>query len=152
MKTLDSLLLVIVAVLAPLKGVLITVMMLPLVDLLLALICAKKSKVKITSSGLKRTIAKVLMYEIATVLAFMTETWLTGDLVPAIKIVTGLIGVTELKSCLEHLDDLNGMPLFTSILSRLAPPPIDLPQIPQEAIPSLYKRRRRHRGPKKPRK
>jgi hypothetical protein len=107
---------------APIRPSMAAVFLLPVIDLILALVYAKRSKQPITSSGIKRTVAKVFLYELATILAFVTETYLTGAFVPAIKMVTGLIGVTELKSCLEHLDDLGGQPLFASLLSKLAPP------------------------------
>lgn len=109
------------AIFAPAKTALVTVMVLPLADLVLAVICAVRAKKPITSSGLKRTVAKILMYETATVLAFLTEQFLTGPVVPAARLVTGLIGLTELKSCLEHLDSLSGGSLFKTILDRLSP-------------------------------
>ena len=108
--------------LMPIRPAMASVLMLPLVDLILALVVARRGKVAITSTGLKRTVGKVLMYETATILAFVVETSLTGPWVPVVKMVTGLIGMTELKSCLEHLDELGGQPLFASLLSRLAPP------------------------------
>ncbi len=111
--------------LVPIHPALISVMCLPIADLALALLCARKNKEAITSSGLKRTVAKVLMYEAAVILAFVTETTLLGSLVPAVKMITALIGITELKSCLEHLDILGGAPFFASILNKLAPPKDD---------------------------
>lgn len=111
--------------LMPVRPAMAAALCLPLTDLALGLIAAHKAKTPITSSGLKRTVAKILMYQVAIILAFAVEVNLMGDLVPTVKIVTGLIGATELKSCLEHLEELSGMPLFESILSRLSPPPID---------------------------
>jgi hypothetical protein len=107
------------ALLAPAKTSLVAVMVLPLVDLGLALAVAVKTKQPITSSGLKRTVAKLLMYEVATVLAFITEKYLTGDIVPCMRIVTGLVGITELKSCLEHLDELSGGSFFKAAVNQL---------------------------------
>jgi hypothetical protein len=107
--------------LVPVRPAIISVMALPLVDLCFALTIAKRSGQSITSSGLKRTVAKILMYEAATVLAFIVETYLINGWVPIVKTVTGIIGMTELKSCLEHLDDLGGNKLFGSILAALAP-------------------------------
>jgi Bacteriophage holin family len=89
------------------------------VDLVLGLLVALKQKNAVTSGGIKRTVAKVLMYEIAVILAFVTQSVLTGDMVPAMRIVTGLIGATELKSCLEHLDTLSGGSLFKTAIDRL---------------------------------
>lgn len=108
--------------LAPVRPAMAVVLVLPIIDFVLGVTCAFRAKRTLTSAGFKRTIAKVFLYEIATVLAFLVETWLTGPIVPAIKMVTGLIGVTELKSCLEHLDELGGNPIFASLLDKLAPP------------------------------
>lgn len=107
--------------LAPIRPALLSILLLPLVDLTLGLIAAYRAKRPITSSGIKRTVAKVLIYQVAALLAFCVETYLTGGWVPAVRMVTGLIGVTELKSCLEHLDELGGSPLFASLLKKLAP-------------------------------
>jgi hypothetical protein len=93
-----------------------------LVDLFLACLAARKAGRPILSAGIKRTVAKVLMYELAIILAFVAETYLLGALVPVVRMVTGLIGMTELKSCLEHLDELGDNQLFASILTSLAPP------------------------------
>lgn len=122
MKTLKALIAAAWLLCIPLHPALISVMVLPLVDLVLGLLGAKKAGLPITSAGLKRTVAKVFMYELATILAFITESYLLGSLVPVVKMITGLIGMTELKSCLEHLDELGGQPLFASILTKLAPP------------------------------
>jgi hypothetical protein len=123
--------------LAPAHVALGSVAALPLVDLLLALMCARKALgplqsnplkeiatwlTLVESGGLKRTVAKILMYEMATVLAFFVGTYLTGPIVPCLQGVTGLIGVTELKSCLEHLDELHGSSLFATLVKKLAPP------------------------------
>ena len=108
--------------LAPIQPAMGCVMALPIVDLILALYCAKRAGQPLTSTGLKRTVAKILMYEAATILAFLTETYLTGPALPCLRLVTGLIGCTELKSCLEHLDEAQGSSLFAMILSKLSPP------------------------------
>jgi dolichol kinase len=108
--------------LVPIHATIAAIIALPTGDLLLALVSAYKAKRPITSAGIKRTVAKVVLYLTAAVLAFVVETWLTGPAVPAIKIVTGLIGVTELKSCLEHIDELSGGDLFKSAIASLAPP------------------------------
>jgi hypothetical protein len=109
-------------VLAPLRPALGAVAALPLLDLALGLIAAYRGKRPLTGAGIKRTVAKVCLYEVATILAFIVEMYMTGPFIPCIKMVTGLIGCTELKSCLEHLDELGGQPFFASIITKLAPP------------------------------
>lgn len=107
------------ALLAPAHAAMGAVMALPVVDLVLALAVARKNGQSVTSGGLKRTVAKILMYELAVILAYVTQATLTGDLVPALRIVAGLIGVTELKSCLEHLDEMSGGSFFKTAIDRL---------------------------------
>jgi hypothetical protein len=115
---------------APIRPALACVMALPLVDLVLGLACARKAKRPITSSGMAQTINKILRYEAATLLAFSVETWLTGSWVPAVKAITGLIGMRELQSCLEHLDELGASPIFAKALDRIDPSRQDSPTPP----------------------
>jgi hypothetical protein len=108
--------------LMPVYPALLSILALPVIDCILALLCRYKSKQPLSPAKLRRTLAKIVTYETATVLAFIVETNLTGELIPAIKMVTGLIGITELASCLKHLDELGGSPMFASILNHLSPP------------------------------
>ena len=115
----------------PMQSTLIAVVVLPLFDLFLALAVAFKEKWAtvrwysclsvIESAGIKRSVAKITLYLIGAIMAFIAETWLTGPVIPCVKVVTGLVGVTELKSCLEHLDNLGGGQLFKQAISALAP-------------------------------
>lgn len=108
-----------VAVLAPIKTVLITTGVLVTADLIIGLIAARRRGDKIVSSGLRRTVTKTLVYQIAIILGFLTETYLMAGVLPVAKLIAGMIGTVELKSILENLDDINGSPLFTSIISKL---------------------------------
>lgn len=117
------------ALLLPIRPVLGAAFALPVLDLLLALTVAWRTSPlpwwkryqTIRSTGIKRTVAKISMYMAGVLLAFITETWLTGSAVPCIHVVAGLVGLTELRSCLEHLDDLNGNKLYAKVLNALAP-------------------------------
>lgn len=52
-------------------------------------------------------------------LGFLTEQYMTGDLVPVMKILAGLIGITELKSILENLEEITGMPIIKMLIDKL---------------------------------
>lgn len=119
MKILKDLFLMILVILTPIKAALITVGVLVIMDLFLGLAAAKKRKEPITSSGLRRTVSKLLVYEMAIILGFITETYLAGSIVPISKIISGLIGITELKSILESLDEVNGASIFDSLIKKL---------------------------------
>lgn len=119
MKYIEAILLSSLALLAPAKAMLVTVLLLSLFDMLLGVAAAIRRKEPVTSRGLKRTILKLFVYEIAVVCAFLAQTYLIGPEIPAMNLVSGLIGLTELKSILENLDEINGEPLFQTILSKL---------------------------------
>lgn len=118
-KYLESLVLVTASVFAPIKAAIIVAMALIMADLVFGLIAAKKRGEKLSSSGLRRTVTKVFVYEVAIMLGFLTETYMIGQAIPLVKLISGLIGIVELKSVLESLDELNGSSLFSSVIQKL---------------------------------
>lgn len=119
MKTLQTIALALLALFAPTKSVVITVMALTMVDFFTGIIAAKRSGTPITSNGFKRTILKILVYETATLCAFVVGLYLTGPELPVMNLVTSLIGLTELKSVLENLDRIVGGSFFRSLTNKL---------------------------------
>lgn len=119
MKLLQTIALMLVSVFAPTKVVLSVVLVLALVDLLVGLLAAKKQGDPITSTGLKRTVVKLFVYELATLMAFLVGEYLVPLELPIMKMVTGLIGMTELKSILENLDIIAGGSFFRSVVNQL---------------------------------
>lgn len=119
MKYLEIVGLSILAIFAPIKAILIAALVLVMADFITGVIAAYKRKEPITSSGFKQSILKAVIYEIAIILAYLAEHFLIGDLVPATKIVGTLIGLTELKSCLENLDSISGSSFFQTLIDKL---------------------------------
>jgi len=109
----------IVTIFAPIQAALIVALCLVVADLITGVIAAKKQKEAITSSGIKRTVGKIVLYELAICLAFLCQQYLTGDLFPASKLVTALVGLTELTSILENLNAIHGAPVFKIILDKI---------------------------------
>jgi len=118
MKYIDALLISILAVFAPIKATLITTAVLVFVDLVTGIWAAVKRKEPITSSGIRRTVSKMFVYETAIMLAFLTEQYMT-DAVPFVKLIAGLVAVVELKSCLENLDSISGTDLLKAVIDKL---------------------------------
>lgn len=120
-----NILLAIIAFLMPVKMAMAAAIGLTAFDLIFGLLAAPHRKQKITSAGLKRTIIKIFVYEIVIALALVTETYLTQDLIPLVKLATSYIGLTELKSILENIEDITGVPalqtLIDSIVAKLKP-------------------------------
>lgn len=109
-----------ITVFAPLKPVLLTVGVLVFADLGTGIAAAKKCGEKVTSSGLKRTVLKIMIYEGAIGLSFLVHQYLTGDLLPADKILAALIGMTELQSVMENLHIVYGGNVFTVLANKIA--------------------------------
>lgn len=118
MKTLHSILIATVSVFLPVQGLLTTSAILIAVDLISGVVAAHKRKEPITSSGLRRTISKLFVYEIALILAFLAETYMM-PMIPVTKMVSSLVALTELKSIYENLDSITGGDLLKTIISKL---------------------------------
>lgn len=106
------------AVFAPIHAVMEVTGGLILIDLVTGVMAAKKTGQEITSKGISRTLAKVVLYELALATSFLVHQYMTGDLLPADKLVAGLIGLVELKSILENINAANGTPVFAAIVDR----------------------------------
>ena len=116
---LESLLLAALAVFYPIKTVLMAVLALIFADLFFGLAAAKKRGEAITSKGLKRSVVKIMVYELAIASGYLVHTYLTGDLIPADKLIASLIGITELKSVLESLQEIYGEPFFSVVIKKI---------------------------------
>lgn len=112
--------LALLAVFAPAEQVVLTVMALTGLDMITGILAAKKLGHAITSSGLKRTVVKTAIYEVAILASYLVGMYLTGPYVPVMNICSSLIGLTELKSVLENLDILNGGSFFRSMTNKLS--------------------------------
>lgn len=118
-QKLSGLLMSIALVFLPIKATLITVMVLTVADLISGIMASRKEGKKITSSGLKRTIIKTTVYELVVMLGFLTEQYMTGDTIPIVRILAGFIGLTELKSVMENIERISGMPLIRLLIEKL---------------------------------
>ena len=119
MKLLGSLAIAALAVLAPIKAVLIVTFLLVLADLITGVWAAVKTKQSITSAGFRRTLVKMFIYEILVITGFLVETYLTGNSVPISKLITSFIGLTETLSIIENLNIISETNLFATILAKL---------------------------------
>lgn len=113
------LLLATLAVFAPIKTAIITAFALALIDTILGIIAAKKRGESINSAGLRRSIVKIFVYEAAIMLGYLTETYMTGPEIPVDKIITGFVGLTEITSIVENLNEITGSNLLGSLISKL---------------------------------
>lgn len=107
------------AVLAPVKTVMITVGVLIMIDLVMGIWAAKKRGESISSAALRRTVSKFLVYQLAVLSAFLVQHYLIADAIPMVNLVAGVIGMVEIKSILENSNGVLGYDLFKQLLSKL---------------------------------
>jgi hypothetical protein len=111
--------LVAVAALAPIQAVIISVGLLVMADMVTGIWAAHKRGEAIKSAGLRRTVSKLIIYQIAIITGFIVEQYLVGSIVPLVKILGGVIGLVEFKSILENANAISGTDLFKLVIERL---------------------------------
>jgi len=121
-KLAEALIIAILVVLAPAKSMVIASLAFIGIDLITGILAAKRRGDRLTSAGLKRTIVKVFVYESAILLGFIAETYLIMGVIPVAKIISSFVGVTELKSVLENIDEIGGGDLLKTLLKQLSGP------------------------------
>ncbi len=116
---LQPLLISTLAVFAPVKSVLIVTFVLIVCDMFSGILAALKRGEKISSAGLRRSVTKFLVYNMAIITGFLVEHYMLSMIFPISKLIAGLISVVELKSILENLNTVNGSDIFKSVLNQL---------------------------------
>lgn len=107
-------------VFAPIKTIILAAFVMIMADLITGIIAAKKRGESVTSAGFSRTMVKTMVYQTAIIMGFLTETYLTGGLIPVSKIITSYIGLTEITSIIENLNSISGGSLMKALVDKLA--------------------------------
>jgi hypothetical protein len=108
-----------IAVLAPIKPMLMTAMILLLIDLITGIWAALKRQEKIESAKLGRSITKFFLYNLAIITGFLMETYMSIDFIPLVKISCALIALTEGKSIFENISSITGVNFLDKLKSHL---------------------------------
>lgn len=119
MRFIEALILSALAVFVPIKAAMITIAILILADLVTGIWASHKRGDKITSAGLRRSLSKIIIYEIGLGLGFLLETYLLAGILPVSKLIGGVIGLIEFKSVSENLDGILGESTFKLIAKKL---------------------------------
>jgi hypothetical protein len=106
-------------ILAPIKAAMIVVGCLIFIDLMTGIWAAIKRQQPVTSAALRRTISKMIIYQIAVISGFLIEHYLVQGELPIVKIVAGFIGIVEFKSILENGNFILGTDIFKTLISKL---------------------------------
>jgi len=108
-----------VSVLAPIQAVMLTVGALIVFDLVTGVMAARKRGEVVKSAALRRTVSKLVIYQIAVISAFLVETFLLKGALPISKITAGIIGTVELTSIFENVNTVYGSNIFKKVLGML---------------------------------
>lgn len=114
-----SIFVAVLAVLAPIKAMIFTMLALVLADLITGVWAAHKLQQPITSAKLRTTVSKLLIYLIAICIGYLTETYLLEGLLPISKLIAGAVGMVELTSLLENANKILGQNLFKMLIDKL---------------------------------
>lgn len=96
--------------LAPVQATMIAVSALVVGDLVTGVWAALKRGETFSSAKFRQTVTKTIGYQLAIVLAFITESQLIPEL-PVVKVVGGLIASVEFTSAGENLSSILGIPI-----------------------------------------
>lgn len=108
----------VMGVFAPIQSLLLTTGVMIMADLVTGVMAARKRGEKITSGGFRRTLVKIFVYELALMLAFLAEKYMS-DLLPFVKIASSMISLVELTSIYENLNSISGMNLLKGLIDKL---------------------------------
>lgn len=109
----------IVTVLAPIHAIMVVVFFLIMTDLIFGIWAAVKRGERITSSAMRRTISKILVYETVLIAAFVFEFFLLGGTLFVVKLTAAIIGAVEMKSLLESANDITGTNIFKEVIKKI---------------------------------
>lgn len=107
-----------ISIFAPIQAVIATTLVLISIDLISGVVASAKRGEKITSAGFRRSVSKLIVYELALMIGFIAETYMLQFL-PVTKMVSSLISLTELKSIFENIDSASGGGLLKTIIDKL---------------------------------
>lgn len=104
------------ALIAPLNGVLTTMVLLIVVDFITGAYAALKLKAPIKSKRIGHTISKFFIYNLVIISAYFLEKHIVNE-VPFLKIIAGFIAITEIKSILENYNKIYGVNPFKALMN-----------------------------------
>ena len=106
------------ALFAPIRTTLAVVFLLIFIDFVSGVIAAKRRGEALTSTGVKRTVLKIFIFEIALMLGFIAEKYIPGSL-PFTNLIGGFISLTEMTSIVENMNELSGNAILAALVKKL---------------------------------
>lgn len=112
-------LVVLVSIIAPIHATMLALGFLVVVDLVLGIWVARKSGVPITSAGLRRTLVKLVLFQVGLVTAFIVETYLAKGVFPIVQTFSAMVSISELVSVFENINKISGVNVLGKLIESL---------------------------------
>jgi len=106
----------ILALIAPIKTVMLTIGFLIIADFITGAYAAFKNNIPIQSKRIGHTVSKFFIYNLVVLSAFLLEKYIVNE-IPFQKIITGFIAIAEIKSILENFDKIYGVNPFKALIN-----------------------------------
>jgi hypothetical protein len=88
-------------------------------DLCAGMCAARKRGETINSAGIRRTVTKIFVYQLAIITGFVIEKFIIGNALPLNKVVGAVIAISEAKSVFENLNYIHGGDVFKKVIKTL---------------------------------
>ncbi|NQY00927.1 MAG: phage holin family protein [Flavobacteriaceae bacterium] len=102
--------------LAPLTGVIITVILLIVVDFITGSYASYVKRKPIESKRIGHTVSKFFIYNLVIISAYFLEKEIVSE-VPFMKVIAGFIAIAEIKSILENYNNIYGVNPFKALIN-----------------------------------
>lgn len=115
LKHINSLFIACIAILSPVKSLLLTVGFLIIADFIFGIYRAYKNNEVITSRKMGNSISKLLLYNLAILSVYFLDTYIIGSGLHLEKICAGLISTVEIKSLDESFKTIFGFSIWDKL-------------------------------------
>ena len=107
---------------APVNGIIITMVFLIVVDFITGSYASLKKQIPIRGTRIGHTISKFFIYNLVILAAYFLEEHIVNE-VPFLKIIAGFIAIAEIKSILENYNEIYGINPFKALanIMKLTP-------------------------------
>jgi phage-related holin len=113
---LSSLLIAVMAVINPLKSMLLTIGFLIVVDFIFGIMRAYKLGEKRTSRKASNTISKMVLYGLCILSVYFLDKYILETGMNVAKIAAGFISLVEIKSILESFEIMTGINIWDRLV------------------------------------
>lgn len=106
------------AILAPLQGMMVTMVFLIIVDFITGVYAACKQGIPIRTYRIMHTVSKFFIYNLVILAAYFMEQHILDE-IPFLKIIAGFIAIAEIKSILENFNKIYGVNPFKALTNAI---------------------------------